>query len=157
MYPEKIMGLIPDLDKGLFGQKAYTLIVTNYRLIFAQTTNQLMKQEIERAKSQAEANGAGFFGKWKASASTGMNFHNRYYNMPPQAILQEDPNNFEIRPEQVKSIKVRSGHYDQQYATTSPNRLVIKWSGGKEKFTFERMDPVQVKNILGPLVGSKLR
>ncbi len=157
MYPEKIMGIIPNLDSGLFGQKSFSLIVTNYRLIFALTTNEMVKQEIERAKARAEVNGAGFFGKWKASAATGFNFHNRYYNIPPQAILQENPNNYEIRPEQIKSIKVRSGYYDQQYGTTTPNKMIIKWTGGKEKFTFQNMDPVQVRNIIGPLVGAKIR
>ncbi len=156
MYPENIVGIIPDLSSGFLGQRVYTLVVTNYRLIFAEKTNDMVKQEIERAKAQAEANGAGFFGKWKASAATGFNFHNRYYNIPLQAILQENPNNYEIRPEQIKSIKVRSGHHDQRYGTTSPNKMVIKWTGGKEKYSFENLDTDKVKNILFQVIGSKV-
>ncbi|MFO8109665.1 MAG: hypothetical protein R6U17_03960 [Thermoplasmata archaeon] len=117
----------------------------------------MVNQEIEQAKAQAQQKGEGFFGKWKASAHAGFNFHNRYHNMPPQAILQENPNNYEVRPEQVKSVKIRAGYYDQEYGQKTPGKMVIKWTGGKEKFTFERMDPRQIKNLLAPLLGIKVK
>ncbi len=151
------MGVIPDLNSGFMGQKAFAMVVTNYRLIFAQITNKMMKEEIERAKAQAQQQGAGTFGKWTASVGAGFNIHQRYYQMPPQAILQESPGNFEIRPELVKSVRISHGHYDPQYSHQTPNKMVIKWSGGKNKFTFERIDPQQIRNLLTPLLGTKVK
>lgn len=151
------MGVVPNLSTGMLGQKTYTLVITNYRLIFAQLTNQMVNQEIERAKAEAQQRGEGFFGKWAASAHSGFYYHNRYHNMHPQAILQENPNNYEIRPEQVKSVKITSGHHDTQYNQNIPGKMVIKWTGGKVKFTLDRMEPQQIKNMLFPLLGSKVK
>lgn len=155
MYPERVMGIIPWLSSGFMGQRSYSLVVTNYRLILAEVTSGMLKEEQKRAIAQQQ--NSGFMGKVKASMGSHFNYHQRYFNMPPQAILQEGPRNYEIRPDQVRSVKIRTGHNDMEYGGQYPHKMVIKWTGGKEKFTFDRMDPNQVKNILGPLLGPKVK
>lgn len=155
MYPERVLGVVPSLSTGILGQKSYTLVVTNYRLIFAEVTSELLNQERERAVSGVQNEGA--MTKWKASMSSHFNFHNRYYNIPPQSILQESPNNYGIRPDQVKSVRIRAGNSypgsGQQYA----NKMVIKSSIGKKKFTFDQMDPNDAKKLLSQLLGPRVR
>ncbi len=157
MYPEQVMGVVPNLSAGMLGQQTYTLVITNYRLIFARLTNQMVNQEIERAKSEARQSGEGFLGTWAASTHAGFSYHNRYHKMPPQAILQENPSNYEIRPEQVKSVKITSGYHDPQYSQDNPGKMVIKWTGGKVKFTLDRMEPQQIRSMLFPLLGARVK
>lgn len=154
MYPENIIGVIPNLSTGMFGQSSYTLVVTNYRLIFAEITKQLLDQERQKNVSNVQG---GMMSRWKAQMSSHFNFHNRYFNIPPQAILQESPNNYEIRPEQVKSVKVHGGQYNHGSGRQNPNKLVIKSTLGKKKFNFDKMNINQAKEIMGRLLGPKVR
>ena len=155
MYPEKVLGVIPNLGSGMLGQHSHTLVVTNYRMIFAEVTKQLLNQESERAVAGVQDEG--MMSRWKAQMSSHFNFHNRYYNMPPQSILQESPNNYELKPDQIKSVKIRAGHYDHGSGQQYSNKMVIKSSIGKKKFSFDNMNSNQVKEILGRLLGPKVK
>ncbi len=155
MHPERIIGVVPNLNTGMFGQSSFTLVVTNYRLIFAEVTKQLLNQERERATAGVQ--NEGMMSRWKASMSSHFNFHNRYHNMPPQSILQESPNNYELRPDQIKTVKVRAGHYDYGSNQQLSNKMVIKSTIGKKKFTFDKMNTRDVKNLIGQLLGPKVR
>ncbi len=53
--------------------------------------------------------------------------------MYPQEILQGSPDNYMVRTEEVESIKLTQGHYYTDSGQESPNKMVIKWSGRKEK------------------------
>ncbi|MFW6176485.1 MAG: hypothetical protein ACOC40_02170 [Thermoplasmatota archaeon] len=148
-------GVIPDLRTGMFGNKSYNLVVTNQRLIFAEFNNELMKKD--REKAMANAQNSGFFGKMKASIGSSFSFHERYYNMDPETILRESPNNFEMRPEQIQSIKLRSSQYGAEHSGKNINKMKIKWAGGKDKYNFQRVSTGEVKKTLNPLIGSKVR
>ncbi|MFO7791570.1 MAG: hypothetical protein R6W73_01125 [Candidatus Saliniplasma sp.] len=154
MNSERVMGIVPRLSTGLFGQNSYTLVVTNYRLIFAEVTNQLLNQERERAVSSVQ--NEGMMTKWKASMSSHSDFHNRYYKIPPQSILQESPNNYELRPGQVNSVKIKTGFHSQEYTQRGTSKMIIKSSIGKKKFTFDQMNPKDVKHLLGQLLGPRI-
>lgn len=155
MQPEKVMGVLPNLSDGFFGQRSYSLVITNYRFIFAEVNNQLIKEEQKKAVAGTEDKG--LISKWKATVSSGFRFHERYYNMNPQAILQESPNNYEIRPEQIKTVKIMEGSYNIDSNYKYPNTMVIKWTGKKKKFKFEGVDSKKAKEMMAPLLGSKLR
>lgn len=155
MYPERVTGVVPDLSTGMFGQKAFTLVITNYRLIFAEVTNELLEQERER--SVAGAQNSGFMGKWKASMASHTNFHERYFRIPPQAILQESPNNYELGPQNITWVKIIGTQYDQDFGKQAQNKLIINSSFGKKKFNFQRMNTNQVRDLLLPLLGPKVR
>ncbi len=151
---EKVTGVIPALSTGWLGRQSYSLIVTDHRLIFAKYSSELMKQE--REKAVAGLDDKGFFGRWKASVSSGFNFHERYYEMDPETILKEDEDNYEITPEEIESVKTKSGNWDLEHSKSQANEMTIKWSGGKEKFKFHQMNPKQVKGVLKPLLGTRL-
>lgn len=150
---ENVLGVIEDLRTGLLGRNSYNLVLTDRRLIFAKYSTELMKKEREKALEGAQDKG--FFGRWKASISSGFNFHKRYYNMEPEEILREGEDNYEIRPEEIKSVKLRGG-FDPGSDKRDPNKMDIAWSGGKEKFKFEKQSVNQVKEMLNPMLGKKL-
>ncbi len=153
MNSERITGVVPDLRTGMFGNKSFSLVITDRRLIFAQITNELLKQEREKAVND---NGGGFMSKWKASMGSHYNFHERYFNMDPEAVLRENPNNYEIRPEQIHSVKLNSSRVWSNDGKQSPNKMVVKWSRGKNKYDFQRVNTNEVKKALQPLLGAKV-
>lgn len=153
MNSERVTGVVPDLRTGMFGNKSYTLIVTDRRLIFAQITNELMKQEREKAVNNT---GGGLMSKWKASMGSHYNFHERYFRMHPEDALRENSNNYEIRPEQIQSVKLRSKQVWSNDGKQSPNKMIIKWSGGKNKYNFQRVNTGEVKQAIQPLLGPKV-
>ncbi len=153
MNSEKVTGVIPDLRTGMFGNKSYSLVVTDRRLIFAEITNELLKQEREKAVSDS---GGGFMSKWKASMGSHYSFHERYYDMDPDDTLKENQNNFEIRPDQIRSVKLRSSNAWSNDGKQSPNKMVVKWTGGKNKYNFQRVNTNEVKKALHPLLGPKV-
>ncbi len=155
MYPERITGIVPGLRTGMFGQRSYDMIVTNYRLIFAMRTNESIRREHE--KSMAGTEDQGLLTKWKTSIASAFNYHQRYYQMPPESILREGPDNYEIRPDQVNKVQVYPGSRIEESGKHNSNTLKIKWSGGKSKFSFESVGANQVKNMLAPLLGPKVR
>lgn len=155
MHPEIASGIIPDLSTGTFGQKAYNLVVTNYRLIFAEVTTELLNQE--REKTAANTQNQGMMSRWAAQMSSHSEFHKRYLSIPPQEILRESPNNYELRPQQINSIKLHGTQYSSYDGKNPGNKMVIKSTLGKEKFRFHRMNTRQVKDLLRPLLGPKVR
>ncbi|MFB6076470.1 MAG: hypothetical protein ABEK17_05040 [Candidatus Aenigmatarchaeota archaeon] len=148
---ENILGVVKDLRTGFLGRDSYNLVVTDQRLIFAKYSTELMKQE--REKSLEGAQDKGFFGKWKASLLSGFDFHKRYYKMEPSEILQENEDNYEIKTEEIKSVKLRGFSPDLD---KNMNKMKIVWSGGKEKFKFKKQNTNQVKKILKPVLGKKV-
>ncbi len=155
MQPEIATGVIPDLSTGTFGQKTFNLVVTNYRLIFAEVTSELLNQE--REKTAANNQNQGMMSRWAAQMSSHTEFHKRYFSIIPQDILRESPNNYELRPHQIDSVKIHGTQYGSYDGKNPGNKMVIKSTFGKEKFRFQRMNTRQVKDILVPLLGNKVR
>jgi len=151
---ENVLGVVEDLRTGFLGRSSYNLVVTDLRLIFSKYSTELMKQEREKALEGAKDKG--FFGRWKASLSSGFDFKNRYYEMEPETILQEGEDNFEIKLEEVRSVKLRERGWNPGLDKRDPNKMEIKWSGGKEKFKFEKQTAKQVKELLNPILRGKL-
>lgn len=149
------MGIIPNLSTGIFGQRTYDMIVTNYRLIFARPSKETVNQEHEKA--MAGVQGEGLLTRWKTSIASGFNYHQRYYQMPPEAILREGPDNFEIRPEQVTKIRVYPGQFIDDYSNRTSHTMKIKWSGGKIKYSFDQTEPSQIVNLLKPMLGNRVK
>ncbi len=154
MTEERVTGVIPDLRTGRLGRTSYSLIITDRRLIFAEITNELLKKE--RKKSVDGAQGGGFMSRWKASLSSNTNFHERYYKIPPEYALSENPNNYEMRPEEIQTVKLRDSQVWSNDGKQSPNKMVIRWSGGKNKYDFQRVNTGEAKKALVPLLGPKV-
>jgi hypothetical protein len=162
--PETIIGVIPSAKTktGMFSTAAYTLVVTNYRLIFARMTNDLVKQNTERVRAEAKAGGAGFFGQWGAQLKAAFAFAQRYMAMHPEAILAESPGNTFIAPSQVRQLKVerkwRSAGGDDDNSQAYLH-IIIETTAGKTSYDTDGETPGvnDAKLLLSRTFGNLVR
>ena len=103
---ESLIGIIPGVSrkKGLFSVEGFSVVITGKRIIFAAVTNEMIK---EAAKKESE--GKGFLAGMLGAATVGYNLHKRYYDMAPEAILAENPQNFAVELVRIKKVKVEEG------------------------------------------------
>lgn len=72
-------------------------VVTNFRLIVAQLTKQMINESVTNARNEAKAQGKGYMGQISSQMkefSTG--YTTRFQSMAPSMILHETPGNFEM-------------------------------------------------------------
>ena len=161
---EVVIGVIPSAKTktGMFSTAAYTLVVTNYRLIFARMTNDLVKQNTERVRAEAKAGGAGFFGQWGAPLKAAFAFAQRYLAMEPAAILAESPGNGFVDPSQVRQLKVErkwcsAGSDDDN--SQAYLRIIIETTAGKTTYDTDGETPNvnDTKLLLSRTFGALVR
>ena len=121
------------LMRGFMGMKqtAYSLIITDRRLIFAEFTKAMMSETVSQARDQAKAQGKGVMGRWSAQLRGSATYHERYRGMPPAAALAESPGNFAIDRAIIRKVKFKEGSFEDTHSTLE--RLIIKTSSGKYK------------------------
>ncbi len=133
---EQILAVIGGLTLvgGFMGlkQKAYTLIVTERRLVFVEITREKATAAVNAARDQAKAEGKGFFGQWGAQIASAGSYNDAYWQMSPDAALAETPGNWAVERSQYQGAKFRTGMSDEN--TNTPDVLTIKASTGKWKF-----------------------
>jgi hypothetical protein len=156
MTDEQIIGIIPNVNSGFLGQKAYNLIVTNYRMIVAELTKDMLKDAAKKATEESKEQGEGVFKRMAKTMTSGLNLYNKYYDMPIQNILNENPGNYSISINDTKKIKVKFGTIYEDGRST-PNEIVIKWSNGKTSFRFTSIAHNEAKNILKKTFGSLVK
>lgn len=137
---ERIVAVIPNatLKGGFMGMKskAYTLVLTDRRIVFAQITTDMMKQIVADARDGAKAEGKGFMGQWGAQLTAYSAFAQGYLTMPVDQALGETPGNFAIERPAIEKAKVKVGHTDADNNTTA-DRLIIKTSDKKYDITLQ--------------------
>ncbi len=156
MTEEKVVGIIPNTNAGFLGQKAYNLVVTNNRLIVAALTNEMRKEEVKKAREQSKANGEGFLKSWANTMSSSRNIHEKYYSMPVENILNQNPNNYSIQVNEVKKIRIKN-YMNFSEDKRRPNEIKIKWNSGKETFKFTSTTPNDAKTILKKTFGNLVK
>lgn len=133
---EQILAVIGGLTlvAGFMGlkQKAYTLIITERRLVFAEITKEKTTAAVNAARDRAKAEGKGFFGQWGAQIASAGSYNDAYWQMSPDAALAETPGNWAVERSQYQGAKFRMGMSDEN--TQTPDVLTIKASTGKWKF-----------------------
>lgn len=133
---EQILAVIGGLTlvAGFMGlkQKAYTLIITERRLVFAEITKEKTTAAVNAARDRAKAEGKGFFGQWGAQIASAGSYNDAYWQMSPDAALAETPGNWAVERSQYQGAKFRMGMSDEN--TQTPDVLTIKSSTGKWKF-----------------------
>ena len=133
---EQIVTIIGGLTlvTGFMGlkQKAYTLVITDRRLIFAELTKEKVMAAVTEARDGAKAEGKGFFGQWGAQIASAGSYNDAYWQMSPDAALAETPGNWAVERSQYQGAKFRMGMSDEN--TQTPDVLTIKASTGKWKF-----------------------
>ncbi len=156
---ERIAGIIPAMRRktGLFSSKVFNLVVTDRRIVFAEVTNEMLKQAAENAASEAKADGKGFLARAAATAGSWQRVHQQYWQMTPQAILSESPNNTSIDHRDIVSIRIRGGGFDYDDGQQAPDEMRIKTNRGKVKLFFERGKSSEARSLLRELLGKRVR
>ena len=90
------------------------------------------------------------------TAFSGVNYYDKYFSMPMDQIISENPNNFIIDPSMVNKIRLSSRYIDADQ-TRFENEIKIKWSGGKTVFKFNSISKTEAKNILENTFPSKVK
>jgi hypothetical protein len=140
---------------GFLGLKveSFVIVCTSLRIIFALQTTQMMQENIKLARDQAEQQGKGFFGKWGAQFSA--NSGKKYWEIPPQQILAETPDNFAIERQQLRSIRMREEYSDEN--TASSYKLEFDTTAGKHKFRFGSLNMRELKKQFQQMYGNIVR
>jgi hypothetical protein len=159
---ETVLGVIPDarIKTGMFKSENWALVVTDQRLLGARISDELLKHVVEQARAQAKASGSGFFGQWGAQLKAGFAMSQRYYAMPPAAILAETPGNWALCPGQVSSIKVqRSSRSGGDEVEIDCLRITIETPGGKGTYetTDDKPGQREVQGLFARIFGPVVR
>ena len=104
-----MLGLIPLLKKPkLFGRwDSYALVITDQRTIFAQLTANMLKEAAMEAQKTGKEEGKNFFARWADQLKATLAYSNRYWEITPEAALNENPGNFAIPNQDIKQIKIK--------------------------------------------------
>jgi len=152
-----VCGVLPGAyqRKGALGlgQQHFTLVLTNYRAIFAIQTNQMLQNQARQAREEAKQQGKGFFGQWGAQLSAGSTY---YLQKQPQAILAEQPGNFFIPNNQLRSVKFDVIRDSDPDSAGSQYRLDFDAVNGKVSLMFSMIDQKKAKQVLTQVFGDRL-
>ncbi|BAD86371.1 hypothetical protein TK2182 [Thermococcus kodakarensis KOD1] len=141
---EKVLYVIPNLEyhKGFFKSALVNLVVTDEKIIVAH----VKKEMIQKAREEAKERGDGFFKR----LASGWTMHERYYDMSPEDVLKESPENFSIPLNGIKEVKLKGGNVDEG----KKEEMEIRW---KEKSKFSgSMNQREIKKKLSDL-GVKVK
>lgn len=147
---ESIVGIIPNVSTGLLGQKAYNLIVTDKRLIAAVMTSKMLSDAAKTQAAESKGRGEGFLKRMASTAHSHSHFHEKYFEMSPDEILSEHPENYYLDPSMIKKMSIKKGSINDFEDKTNPHQLNIKSTKGKFKFSFSTITPKEVKKVLSP-------
>ncbi len=118
---------------GILSTRTYALVVTDRRLLCAETTADLLKAHAQEEHARRKAEGAGFLAQAWSTATSGSHFAQRYLAMDPMAILAETPGNFALTPAEVRALKVERKkdsdedellHYHLRITVETPARTI---------------------------------
>ena len=133
---EQVLSILGGVTQssGFMGMKktAYTLIMTNRRLVFAQLTPAMLKVAVDSAQTDAKSEGGGFFKQWGAQISASFQYAEKYWQIAPDAALAETAGNFIIDRGAILKMKLHAGMTHDESAD-DPDYITIKTSGGKYK------------------------
>jgi len=140
---------------GFLGLRAegFVLVLTNMRILAAQQTSQIMKENARQAKQAAKESGKGFFGQW--GAVIGSYSSQRYMQMLPQDILSETPGNYSILNNQVHSVRIEED-FDSEEGTTEV-KLTLDTGSGKTELTYTQSSKKEIKRALQQTLGGLVR
>ena len=154
---ETIRLILPGANRhsGFLGLKVevFMIICTELRIIFAHQTAEMMRENVKQARLQAEAQGKGFFGKW--GAQLGANSGRKYWEKEPEQILAEQPDNFAIQREDLRSIRLREEYNGEDASTT--HRIEFETTTGKHKFRLGDINAREYKKQLQAVYGGIVR
>jgi hypothetical protein len=154
---ELIVGTIAGAarKKGFLGMSAdyFTLVVTDRRIIFATQTTQMMQENTKRARESAKTQGKNFLGQWGAVIHSNNGQH--YLQMPAEAVVGENPGNFSLYHNQIRSVKFN--YYSDEDNNASEYRMTLDTVSGKINLVFNMLDEKQAKQVLKQVLPNAVR
>jgi hypothetical protein len=130
---EQLVGIIPAVSrkKGFISVEAFNVVVTERRMIFAIMTTEMIKEEAKKAGKKGGL--AGIFN----AVTAGYSLYKRYLDMPPEAALKENPQNFFVDLNRIKKVKVKEGRNMARSGIPryEDSHLEVETAGEKYKFT----------------------
>ena len=136
-----------------FRAEGFALVLTNIRILVAQQTAPIMKENARQAKLAAKQSGKGFFGQW--GAVIGSYSSQRYLQMLPQDILSETAGNYSILNNQIRSVRIEED-YDSEEGTTEV-KLTLDTGSGKIELTYTQNSKKEIKRALQQTLGGLVR
>ena len=142
--------------KSLGRYDTFTGIVTSQRMIFAQMTDEMLKNAIQTSRDQAKAEGKGFWGQWEEQLRASFGYSQRYLTMDPSAALAETPGNFAVYNNAIKEVKLhvkdlsRGGQADRQEF-----EIEVNSNQGKYQFRMDERD--EYVNLLKRVYGERVK
>ncbi len=165
---EKIEGMIPSvrLKTGLLSSKVYNLVVTDRRIVFAETTKEMLKQAAADAARESKEQGKGMLRRMATTMVSSRRVYEKYWQMDIAAILKETPGNFAIALDEVKKISfqvstVQLRMEQQEMGQSGKDRMTIKTTKDKYKLTFEpilttsSVQSNEARTLLRKVLGKK--
>ena len=130
---EQVMEVIGGITRvrGFLGasQKRFTLVVTDRRLVFAEFTNEKLKELTRAAKEHAREEGKGALGRLGAAMGVSAMAAEPYRTMAPEVALAENPENFALDRADVRKVRFKLGPGEAAAET-----MILKTGSGTYKF-----------------------
>ncbi len=165
---ERIEGMIPAVRRktGLFSSKVYNLVVTDRRIVFAETTKEMLHQAAADAARESKEQGKGFLGRMATTMVSSRRVYEKYWQMEVGAILKETPGNFAVPLDEVKRISfymhtVQLRAEQQGLGRTGKDQMTLKTTKEKFKLTFESLftpgstESSEARTLLRKVLGKK--
>lgn len=152
---EKVLCAIPVQQGRLFRlPKSCALVVTERRTMLVPISRAAFSQAGKEARSAAQAEGKGFFGKWGAQISAMLGYTQRFLAMDPDVILREHPTARVFENADLVSIKVEQ--ISDEDGNTSPSNLVLRARRERLKVQLQA-EPPGLADTLRQAYGDRFR
>lgn len=158
MQGERVLGAIPvQWKKGFLNLQPWTIVVTNMRLVFARFTQEMQR---DVARDQAQQAGGNWLKQMAAAATSGFTYHQRYFQMDPEAILQEWQENWWVDARGVSRAVLTEGRWirgNNGMRTQNEHELIIVTTQGKFVYSISHtLAAGEQSNLLGQVLGGAL-
>jgi len=152
-----VVGVIACIQrrKGLFGYQTFNLIVTPARLAFALMPQEMMNDAVRQTQEQAKREGKGFLARVAAQMGWLDIIVQRYAAMPVEQALAEHSENFFLRNDQIRTVKIE--HRRDSKTHVSSNHLIIEALPGKYQFELKAGGREETRQLLESVLGAAVR
>ncbi len=154
---EPVLGVIAGAQrrKGLLGHQTFSIVVTPQRLVFAEMTQQMMKDAVRQANEEAKREGAGWLGRIAAQMGWLNVMVRRYQAMPVEQALRERPDNFFVLNSHVRKVTI--DEREDVNTELSSYHLVIEATSDKYDLELKAGRPDEARQLLRGVLGAAVR
>jgi len=154
---EPVLGVIAGAQrrKGILGHQTFSIVITPQRLVFAEMTQQMMKDAVRHANEEAKREGAGLLGRIAAQMGWLNIMVRRYQAMPVEEALRERPDNFFILNSHVRKVSIEER--EDINTELSSYHLVIEAASGKHSLELKAGRPDEARQLLRQVLGAAVR